>query len=182
MFKNILTKMLALLALVTVGSASYAQNNMSFTTEVESKIIVTVVDAVTAIPLDDLLDTNSGNGHLGTVRVKSNVDYTLYISYDGIKIGNTWYGKFVNEEGNWIAARVFYDPLPDNPATTHLVYADPGSNDGGAISIFVDKDAIGGRNKIFAIGSDVVPTRNSFGDELPDAGLYTLQVSVGIGQ
>jgi len=30
--------------------------------------------------------------------------------------------------------------------------------------------------------ADVVPTRNSFGDELPDAGLYTLPISVSIGR
>lgn len=181
MFKNMLANMFAALALVTVASASYAEN-MSFTTEVEGYTRITIIDSVTAIPLDDLLDTNSGNGHLGTLRVKSNVDYTLNIEYDGIKINGTWYGKFVNSEGGWIAARVFYDPFPDNPSTTHLVYADPGSNDGGALNIVVDKDAPGGRNKVFAIGADVVPTRNSYGDELPDAGLYTLPVTISIGQ
>ena len=178
-----LANMFAGLILLTSVGVSHADDNaMSFTTEVDEYTRIWILDAVTAIPLDDLLDTNSGNGHLGTLRVKSNVDYTLNIEYDGIKINGTWYGKFVNADGDWIAARVFYDPLPDNPATAHLIYADPGSNDQGAINIVVDKDATGGRNKIFAIGADVVPTRNSFGDELPDAGLYTLPISVSIGR
>ena len=183
MFKNMLANMFAGLILLTSVGVSHADDNsMSFTTEVDEYTRIWILDAVTAIPLDDLLDTNSGNGHLGTLRVKSNVDYTLNIEYNGIKINGTWYGKFVNADGDWIAARVFYDPLPDNPVTAHLIYADPGSNDQGAINIVVDKDATGGRNKIFAIGADVVPTRNSFGDELPDAGLYTLPISVSIGR
>ena len=153
-----------------------------FTTEVKEFMQMYVLDSVTAIPLEDLLDTNSGNGYLGQVRVISNVDYTLTISYDGIKINGVWYGKFVNDDGEWIAARVFYDPLPGDSSTAHLVYASPASNDNGAINVDVNKDATGGRNKIFNIGADVVPTKNSFADELPDAGLYKLPVSISIGK